>query len=216
MLFSMKKLVQILLFIFLIIISLGVNAQEKDDDKKPLMHRQVYILVDNDTIPLFALRQVHVFAPMKFKNRKEKVAYSKLVRDVRKTYPYARMIARSVIETYEFMETLPNEKAKQKHLEAVQKYMMDEYKPHMKKMTRTQGQILIKLIDRECNITSYTIVKALLGDFRAGVYNAFAGLFGNSLKAEYDPQGKDANIERIVIQLQEGTLDYYHAMNYAN
>lgn len=212
----MKKLVSILLFTFLAVISFGVNAQEKDGEKKPLMHRQVYIIVEDDTIPVFALRQVHVFAPMKFKNRKEKQAYSKLIRDVRKTYPYARMIARSVVETYEFMETLPDEKAKQKHLESVQKYLMDEYKPQMKKMTRTQGQILIKLIDRECNTTSYTIVKALLGSFRAGIYNTFAGLFGNSLKTEYDPQGKDANIERIVIQMQEGTLDYYHAMNYTN
>lgn len=197
------------------VFSLSASAQEAADSTAiPKMHRQVYIIVDNDTIPMFGLRPVHVFAPLKFKNKKERMEYTKLVRDVRKTYPYARMISSSIVETYEYMQTLPDDKARQKHLEEVQKYMMDEYKPKMKKMTKNQGKILMKLVDRQCNTSSYTIVKALLGSFRADVYNTFAGLFGNSLKVKYDPQGKDADIERIVIQLEEGTLDYYYSTTY--
>lgn len=211
----MKRLVAILSFFSLLCMLLPAQNQPKQTEDKPKMYRHVYYIINGDTVPVVPLRQVHVFAPKKFKNKKERLEYTKLVRDVRKTYPYARMVANSIVETYEFMETLPDEKAKQKHLESVQKYMMAEYKPHMKKMTRTQGKILIKLIDRECNITSYSIVKALLGDFRAGVYNTFAGLFGNSLKTQYDPDGKDADIERIVIQIQEGSVDYYLAMMYA-
>jgi len=195
--------------------SLNVSAQERADSiAMPKTHRQVYIIVENDTIPMFSLRPVHVFSPMKFKDKKERMQYTKLVRDVRKTYPYARMISSSIIETYEYMQTLPDDKTRQKHLEEVQKYMMDEYKPKMKKMTKNQGKILMKLVDRECNTSSYNIVKALLGSFRADVYNTFAGLFGNSLKVKYDPDGKDADIERIVIQLEEGTLDYYYSTTY--
>lgn len=211
----MKRLITILSFLFLLIMLLSAQEQPKQAGGEPKMYRYVYYIIDGDTIPVVPLKQIHVFAPKKFRNKKERLEYTKLVRDVRKTYPYARMIANSIVETYEFMETLPDEKAKQRHLESVQKYMLAEYKPHMKKMTRTQGKILIKLIDRECNITSYNIVKALLGDFRAGLYNTFAGLFGNSLKTEYDAEGKDADIERIVIQIQEGSVDYYLAMMYA-
>ncbi len=167
-----------------------------------------------DTIAMYNLNPVYVFAPMKFKDEKQRQAYSKLVRDVKITYPYARKIAEAVIETYEYMQTLPTDKERQKYLEDVQKFMTSEYKPKLKKMTKTQGKILIKLVDRECNTSSYNIVKALLGSFKAGVYNTFAGLFGNSLKAEYEPDGKDAEIENIVVQIKQGTIDYYYARNY--
>ena len=83
---------------------------------------------------------------------------------------------------------------------------METYKPRMKKLTKNQGKILVKLIDRQCNVSTYEIVKSLVGSFKAGVYNAFAGIFGNSLKQEYDPEGRDRMIERIVIQIQQGTL----------
>ena len=76
----------------------------------------------------------------------------------------------------------------------------------MKKLTFAQGKLLIKLIDRECNQSSYHLVKAFLGSFRAGFWNLFAGMFGASLKTEYDPQGKDAEIERIVVQVENGML----------
>lgn len=209
--------------IFLIIISVlfiasySLWAQEdsrnnmQENSKK---HRAVFIISGTDTIPLFQLPQVVVFGQIKFKNDKERQEYSKLVRDVKKTYPYAKMVAESIIETYEYMQSLPDEKAKQKHLEEIQKYMMEKYKPEMKKMTKAQGRILVKLIDRQCRVSSYEIVKALLGSFKAGTYNIFAGLFGNSLKTKYDPKGEDAMIEEIVQQIEQGSVDYYYSLNY--
>ena len=196
---------------FLFLFSATLWSQEQEE---PKMVRRIYIVSGNDTIPVFALRPVHIFPPYKFKNKKERMEYTKLVRDVKKTYPYAKMISSSIIETYEYMQTLPDEKARQKHLEEVQKYMMERYKPEMKKMTRNQGKILIKLIDRECNTSSYNIVKSLLGDLRAGFYNVFAGMFGNSLKTKYDPEGKDREIENIVLQIEDGTVDYYYSTTY--
>lgn len=192
--------------------SFGQTNSGEQPEKRTYM--QMYILYEGDTIPVIDMRPVYVFAPMKFKNSKERQEYTKLVRDVKKTYPYARLIASSVIETYEYMQTLPDEKTRQKHLEEVQKYMMETYKPQMKKMTRNQGKILIKLIDRECNTSSYNIVKSLVGSFKAGVYNVFAGVFGNSLKSKYEPEGQDAAIETIVLQIESGMVEYYYARNY--
>lgn len=209
----MKHLV--LLCILFCCFHLSALSQNEQQEEQPAeTYKQMYIVSGGDTIPVFHLSTVHVFAAKKFKNNKERQAYSKLIRDVKKAYPYARMISTSIIETYEFMQTLPDDRARQKHLEEVQKYMMDRYKPEMKKMTKTQGKILVKLVDRECGTSSYEIVKALLGSFKAGVYNVFAGLFGNSLKTRYDPTGADADIEAIVVQLEQGTLNYYYSVNY--
>ena len=163
-------------------------------------------ITGNDTIVSFILPEVVCFTPLKFKNEKERMAYTKLVRDVKIALPYAKKISASIIETYEIMQTFHTEKEKQKFLEDVQKYMMDEYKPKMKKMTRNQGKILVKLIDRQTNTSSYNIVKSLIGSFKAGFYNTFAKLFGNDLKAKYDPEGKDAMIERIVIEIEQGNV----------
>ena len=204
------------IFTLVLICSFSLRGQVVNTDK-PTEPFNVYMYVVNeagDSIPLIPLREVSIFAQMRFYREKDRQEYAKLVRDVRKVYPYARLISQSIIETYEYMETLSDEKAKQKHLEQVQKFMMDTYKPQMKRMTKSQGRILIKLIDRECNTPSYNIVKALVGSFKAGVYNIFAGMFGNSLKTEYDPYGKDAAIEAIVIQIKEGSIDYYYSVNY--
>lgn len=200
--------------VLLIFSLLALSSVALAQDDKPKTYIDIAAIYEGDTVAVMQLKPVYIFAPIKFKNNKERQEYSKLIRDVKKAYPYARLIASSIIETYEYMQTLPDEKTKQKHLEAVQKDMMNQYKPQMKKMTKNQGKILIKLIDRECNTSSYNIVKSLVGSFKAGVYNTFASLFGNSLKAEYDPTGKDAMIEAIVIQIEQGTIDSNYARNY--
>ncbi|WP_306540940.1 DUF4294 domain-containing protein [Dysgonomonas sp.] len=196
-------------FVLLLLVSVALKSQEKQDT-----YIDMAVIYHGDTIAIMNLKPVYIYAPLKFKNNKQRQEYSKLVRDVRIAYPYARMITASIVETYEYMQSLPNDKARDKYMNDVQKYMMEEYKPKMKKMTKNQGKVLVKLIDRQCNTSSYNIVKALVGSFKAGVYNAFAGLFGNSLKTEYDPEGRDAEIEAIVTQLEQGTLDYYYSINY--
>ena len=196
-------------FVLLLLVSVALKSQEKQDT-----YIDMAVIYHGDTIAIMNLKPVYIYAPLKFKNNKQRQEYSKLVRDVRIAYPYARMITAAIVETYEYMQSLPNDKARDKYMNDVQKYMMEEYKPKMKKMTKNQGKVLVKLIDRQCNTSSYNIVKALVGSFKAGVYNAFAGLFGNSLKTEYDPEGRDVEIEAIVTQLEQGTLDYYYSINY--
>lgn len=206
----MKRFLSIFcLFLFCIIPILS-----QDNRGLPVEATLNYAIYEGDTIQQIHLRDVNVFGRIRFKNNKERQEYSKLIRDVKIAYPYAKKVAYAVIETYEYMETLPNDKAKQKYMDDVQKFMMDEYKPKLKKLTKSQSRILVKLIDRECNTPSYNIVKAIVGSFKAGLYNAFAGLFGNSLKAEYDPRGKDSAIEAIVLQIEDGSIDFYYAQNY--
>ena len=96
------------------------------------------------------------------------------------------MINQILIETYEYMQTLPREGTRRAH-QAVEKGLKEQYTPMMKKLTFSQGKLLIKLVDRECNQTSYELVKAFVGPFRAGFYQTFASMFGASLKKEYDP-----------------------------
>ena len=149
---------------------------------------------------------VYIFKPLKFKNDKERMEYYRLVRNVKKVYPIAREINRTILETYEYLQTLPNEKARQKHIKRVEKGLKDQYTPRMKKLSFAQGKLLIKLVDRQSNQTSFELVKAFMGPFKAGFYQTFAALFGASLKKEYDPNGEDKLTERVVILVENGQI----------
>ena len=152
------------------------------------------------------LPAVYVYKPLVFKNKREQRAYNRLVHNVKKTLPIAKEVNRAIIETYEFLQTLPDDKAREKHLRMVEKGVKEQYTPRLKKLTFSQGKLLIKLIDRESNSSSYELVKAFLGPFKAGFYQAFAAIFGASLKKEYHPEDEDALIERIVLQVESGQL----------
>jgi len=125
---------------------------------------------------------------------------------VKKVYPISKEVNRAIIETYEYLQTLPNEKARNKHIKRVEKGLKEQYTPQMKKLSFSQGKLLIKLIDRQSHQTSYELVKAFMGPFKAGFYQTFAALFGASLKKEYDPEGEDRMVERIVLQVESGQL----------
>lgn len=181
------------------------SAQSIQTNILPKGYYKAYV-ENSDTVPIVNLRDVYIFPPQKFKNKKEQQKYNKLVRDVKRTLPYAKMVYETLIETYEYMETLPTEKERQAHLKRMEKELFKEYKPELKKLTFSQGKLLIKLIDRECNQSSYNLLRAYLGSFRAGFWNLFAGIFGASLKTEYDPKGKDAMTERVVVLVENGLL----------
>ena len=175
--------------------SLRLQAQEKQSINGYLVPMCIY---NGDTIPCVQLRTVYIFRPLKFKNEKE--------RNVKKVYPISREINQAIIETYEYLQTLPNEKARQKHIKRVEKGLKEQYTPRMKKLSFAQGKLLIKLIDRQSNSTSYELVKAFMGPFKAGFYQTFAALFGASLKKEYDPQGEDKLTERVVLMVENGQI----------
>lgn len=163
-------------------------------------------IYDGDTIPDLRMPTLYVFKPIVFKNKKKQKEYNRLVRNVKRTLPIAKEVNRAIIETYEYLLTLPDEKSRQKHLQLVEKGLKQQYTPRLKKLTFSQGKLLIKLIDRETDSSSYELVKAFLGPFKAGFYQAFAAIFGASLKKEYHPEDEDALIEQIVLQVESGQL----------
>ena len=163
-------------------------------------------IYEGDTIASLRMHTLYCFKPLNFKNNKQRQQYTRLVRNVKKTLPIAKEVNRAIIETYEFLQTLPDEKARQKHLNAVEKSVKEQYTPRMKKLTFAQGKLLIKLINRETDSSSFELVKAFLGPFKAGFYQAFAAIFGASLKKEYHPEGEDAMVEQIVLLVESGQI----------
>lgn len=160
----------------------------------------------NDSIPLIFLPDMYIFPQITFKNPEEEKKFKKLVRDVKKTLPYAKLIYGTLIETYEYLETLPTEKAKEEHLKRMENDLFAEYKPVLKKMSYSQGKLLLKLIDRECNQSSYTLISAFLGKNRAAFWQGIGWVFNMNLKSEYDPKGKDRVIEEVVQMVEAGVL----------
>ena len=164
--------------------------------------------VTGDTVMMLVFNPIIIFPPERFKNKKEEQFYWKTVRDVKKTLPYAKLICSTLLETYEYLETFPTKKEKEEYLKQFEKEIFRQYKPVMKKMTRSQGKMLCKLINRETNQTSYSIVKAFLGSFRAGFWQTFGRFFGVNMKNPYRPEQDktDAMIERICVRIEQGTL----------
>jgi hypothetical protein len=165
-----------------------------------------YVTDKGDSLKVLVMNDIYVYPPQMYRDFSQDVKYQKMVRDVKKTLPYAKMIYTTLIETYEYIMTMPVEEDRRKHLARMENDLFKEYKPVLKKMSLSQGKLLIKLVDRECNQTSFELVKAFLGPFRAGFWNIFAGMFGASLKSTWDPAGRDAATERIVEMVEMGLL----------
>lgn len=187
-----------------------VNPEDRDvdlDDPTFVpMVRVGKVLQGRDSIQYVELNNIYIYPKPVFKNEKQRMAYNRLVYNIKKVLPIAKEVNKIIVETYEYLETLPNKKAKDAHMKLVEKSIKKEYTPRMKKLTYSQGKLLIKLVYRECNSSSYNLVQAFLGPVKAGFYQAFAWAFGASLKKDYDPNGVDRLIERVVLQVEAGQL----------
>ena len=198
---------------------LAINASAQDvihpEDKPVDMDNPTFVplvhvgkvLEAGDSIQYIQMNNVYVFPKKTFTSSKERQKYNRMVYNVKRVLPLAKEAKAAIIETYEYIQTLPDKKARDAHLKYVEKSVKKEYTPRIKKLTYTQGKILIKLIYRECNSTSYDIIKAFLGPVRATFWQAFAGLFGASLKKQFDPNDEeDRETERIVLLVEAGQL----------
>ena len=200
---TMKKL---LLLLLLSLPGAAVVAQEASDE--PAFVPTVKVgkaLVDGDSIQYMELSQVYVYPEPTFKSKRQQQAYMRLVRNVKKVLPMAKEVRQIIIETAEFTETLPPSERKA-HLKRVEASIVKEYKPRMKKLTFSQGKLLIKLVDRECHSTAYEAMQAFIGPVRSGMWQAFAWMFGASLKKGYDPDGVDRLTERVVLMVEAGQI----------
>ena len=195
------------------LLSLGLMAQDKKrqevDMDSPTFVPTVKVgkvLEDGDSIQYMEMNNVYVFPPVTFSSKKQQGAYMRLVKNVKTVLPIAKEARMIMMETAAYLETLPTKQAREEHMKRVEKSVMQEYKPRMKKLTYSQGKLLIKLIYRESNSSGYELVQAFLGPVKAGFYQAFAWAFGASLKKKYDPEGVDRLTERVVLMVEAGQL----------
>ena len=211
----MKALSHILILIAFALASLSALAQNPGDGEtefrlKVQPVRGYSIIVDEygDSCRYTFLKDVYCFPPLKFKNKKQEEYYWRTVRDVRKTLPYAKLAFNALCETYEYIQTIPDKKQREAHLKRLEKDIFEQYKPVVKHMTKNQGKVLLKLINRETDQSSFNIVKAFLGSFRAGFWQTFGRFFGMNMKAGFHPEKNkdDAMIERIALLIEQGAL----------
>ncbi len=192
----------------------GLEKMRAEAEDVPSVKRNPYrgyswrVDEEGDTVLVIFMRDLTVYPPMKFKNKKEEEFYWRTVRDVKLTLPYAKLIAETLVETYEYIETFPTQKEREAYLKEMEKALFEQYKPVLKRFSRRQARVLVKLIQRETHQTSYDIVKAFLGTFRATFWQGFGKLFGVSLKSEYNPKKdkNDAVMDRIARCVEQGTL----------
>ncbi len=164
------------------------------------------VLLGKDSIQYMELNDVWVYPEPTFKNARQRAAYNRLVYNVKKVLPIAKEVNKIIVETGDYLNTLPNKKARDEHMKRVETDIKKEYTPRMKKLTYSQGKLLIKLVYRECNSSSYQLIQAFLGPVKAGFYQAFAWVFGASLTKQYDAGGVDRLTERVVRQVEAGQL----------
>ena len=163
------------------------------------------IIVDGDTIPLMDLPQVNIVGYIIFKSAADQRRFERLVRNVKKVYPYAR-IAGLKLNEYDLLMAGLSEKQQKKLLKRAEDELKAEFEGELKKLTFSQGKILLKLVDRETGEPTYHLVKELRGNIAAFFWQNLSRIFGYNLKEKYDPQGKDRDIENIVLMIENGTI----------
>ena len=189
-------------------IRVNPNETEVDMDNPTFvpMVKVGKVLDKGDSIQYVELNKVYVYPQLTFENERQRMEYNRLVYNVKKVLPIAKEVNKIIVETYEYLQTLPDKKSRDEHMKLVEADIKREYTPRMKKLTYAQGKLLIKLVYRETSSSSYQLIQAFLGPIRAGFYQAFAWFFGASLKKEYQPNGVDRLTERVVLQVESGQL----------
>lgn len=176
--------------------------------RQKVFRGKYYPVIDGDTVLMLVFNEIDVYPPLRFKNKKEEEFYWRTVRDVRKALPYAKLISETLTETYEYLQTFDNENERKQYLKEMEDEVFDQYKPALKRFTKGQAKILVKLIGRETNQSGYDILKAFLGTTRAVFYHGFGKLFGVNINGRYTPEKnkEDAVIERIATLIEQGQL----------
>ncbi len=183
---------------------------DRDMTGNPIVsHSKFYtgmVEYEGEMIPSFLYSDFYVFKPLVFKSPSQAKKYYKIANNIKKVYPLACEIQETVNRTIAHMDSLSTKKEKDAYLKQQEKDLKAEYYPKLKKLSFAQGKLLIKLIDRQCDMTGYELIKKYMGGFKAGFYNAFASLFGASLKKEYDPDVDDRLTERAILLIESGQM----------
>jgi hypothetical protein len=195
---SMRKAT--LIFISVILCRFFAFSQDTTKTVAPVQ------IVEGDTITLIDVKPVVIFPPVVFQSRRESVRYDKLVYNVKKVYPYAKLAGQRLAVYNAIMDTIPTESARKLFIKKAEKELQNQFGDEIKDLTFSQGKILIKLVYRETGNSTFDLVKQLRGGFTAFIWQTMARIFGYDLKTDYDPAGSDQAIEQIVLMIEAGAI----------
>lgn len=209
---------------FLFFLSLfAVHIGYAQIEEEPIDSTAYYVRMEGDSswIKAIALDDVYIFGKLEFADRKEKLRYYILRRKTLKVYPYAKLAAERLVELNDSLQYIKKKRHQKRYTKKVQKYIEGEFSEELKKLTRTEGQILVKLIHRQTGSTAFDLVKDLRSGWRAFWYQTTAKAFKINLKREFRPaeEEEDYLIEDILqrafasnrLQRQKSVLDYDYA-----
>jgi len=198
-------------FVLLLVVPLLFSATEArglGNEPAPVPQLLVAraIIVNGDTIPYIELRPVVIFSPRFFSSRAEENRHRRLVHNVRRVYPFARLAGQKFAYYTQVMDTLPDEASRRRLMRQVERDLRYEFEDDLVRLTTAQGAILIRLIDRETRHSSFEVVREFRGTVSAVFWQSLGRLFGYNLRERYDPNGQDRQIEEIVLLIEAGLL----------
>jgi len=206
---------------YILFFSLSLQAQVEDRPLDSIQEKLIIIEGDSLFQASIALDEVFIFGKLEFSSYEDKLRYYILKRKTLKVYPYAKLASERLVALNDSLESIKAKRKRKKYTRHVQKYIEEEFSEELKKLTRTEGQILVKLIYRQTGKTSFDLVKELRNGWRAFWYNTTARMFKISIKEEYSPETvhEDYLIEDILqrafaenkLQRQKSVLDYDYA-----
>jgi len=162
-------------------------------------------LMTGDTLAVIQLNSAYCFTQKHFRSQKHEREFWRMVNDVKKTLPIAKDARRLMLQAYLDSESM-TEKEQTAYFKTLEHDLFAQYKPRLKKLNYRQGRLLVRLVDRECDRQTYAIIREFLGRRRAFFWNMFGSMFGVSLKAEWEPDGKDRELEDVCIQVEQGMI----------
>ena len=181
---------------------ISVCLSQNVNTAKPVFGTQI----DGDTVVFKDISPVYVYPQKDFKSKRFEKQYWRLVQKVKKVYPYAKKASEMLSQYSAQYEATQNKKLRRKYVKQAEDALFSEYGPQLKKLTISEGRILIKLIDRETGTTSYELIQDLKGGLSAFFWQGVARIFGNDLKAEYEPEVEDRLIEEIIFYIDAGAI----------
>lgn len=193
------KVIKTILILLLVQLTSSLAAQDSFTIPK-------VVVVGSDTIHNYAMKQVYIFPWHKFKRPRDEAKYRRLVYNLKKVYPYAIMARNMLISMEAEVSKIKGKREREIYIKNAEKRLRAEFEEPLKKLTISQGKLLLKLIDRETGRTTYSIVRELRGSFSAFFWQSLARLFGSNLKSTFDAEGDDKYLNRLIILYENGQL----------
>ncbi|MCL3779694.1 DUF4294 domain-containing protein [Prolixibacteraceae bacterium JC049] len=193
-------------FVFLLsllLFAFGGFAQKKTGKDTVMYGSKV---MGADTLPHRNLKEVSIFPRKNFANNRQYKRYRRMAYRLKKVMPYAKEAAKLLVDFEERFAKETDKKKRRKYVKEIEKQLMAKYGKELKRLSISEGRLLIRLIDRETGSTTYQLVRELRGGFSAFFWQSVARIFGNNLKTEYEPNGQDKMIEEIIQMIEKGEV----------